>query len=94
MIHMHADHSLSTLNGFIYVVGSFVNNQVSGDCERYDVGQDKWSLIASLNVSRSGVALCAFNDQYLFAFGGRVNQKDYIDVIEVYDAKRNVWKQL
>jgi hypothetical protein len=58
MIHMHADHSLATLNGFIYVVGSFVNNQVIGDCERYDVSQDKWSLIASLNIPRSGVALC------------------------------------
>lgn len=37
MINQHADHSLCSLNGFVYVVGSFVNNQVLGDCERYDV---------------------------------------------------------
>lgn len=92
MIHQHADHSLATLNGFIYVVGSFVNNQVSGDCERYDVTQNKWSLIASLNVPRSGVALCSFGNQYLFAFGGRVSQKQYVDVIEAYDSKRNTWR--
>ena len=36
--------------------------------------------------------MCAFNDQYLFAFAGRVNQKEYVDVIEAYDTKRNTWK--
>jgi len=31
-----ADHSLCAIEGFIYVVGTFFNNQVFGCCERYD----------------------------------------------------------
>jgi hypothetical protein len=91
MIHRHADHSLAANEGFIYVVGTFVNNQVYGICERYDTQKDKWKEIAPLNIPRSGVALCTFKNQYIFAFGGRVDQKRIVDVIEVYDIKRNIW---
>lgn len=94
MKYARADHSLCAIEGFIYVVGTFVNNQVYGFCERYDTQKDKWKEIAPLNVPRSGVALCSFKNQYLFAFGGRVDQKRIIDVIEVYDIKRNVWQEM
>ena len=69
----HADHSLCSIESFIYVVGTFFNNRVYGDCERYDVQKNKWKQIAPLNIPRSGVALCSFKNQYLFAFGGRVD---------------------
>lgn len=62
MIHRHADHSLAANEGFIYVVGTFVNNQVYGICERYDTQKDKWKEIAPLNIPRSGVALCTFKN--------------------------------
>ncbi len=94
MNYTRADHSLCAIEGFIYVVGTFVNNMVYGFCERYDTHKDKWKEIAPLNVPRSGVALCAFKNQYLFAFGGRVDQKRIIDVIECYDIKRNVWQEI
>ena len=38
----HADHSVCSIQGFIYVVGTFVNNQVYGCCEVYDTQKDKW----------------------------------------------------
>lgn len=91
MFYAHADHSLCAIESFIYVVGTFVNNQVYGYSERYDCQKDKWKVIAPLNIARSGVALCSFKNQYLFAFGGRVDQKRIVDVIEVYDIKRNSW---
>mmetsp|Transcript_26678 Transcript_26678/g.20003 ORF Transcript_26678/g.20003 Transcript_26678/m.20003 type:complete len:89 (+) Transcript_26678:1396-1662(+) len=34
--YARADHSLCVIEGFIYVVGTFVNNQVYGYCEKYD----------------------------------------------------------
>jgi hypothetical protein len=37
MIYPHADHSLCSIEGFIYVVGTFVNSQVYGFCEVYDI---------------------------------------------------------
>jgi hypothetical protein len=91
MFYPHADHSVCSIDNFIFVVGTFVDNQVYGYCEKYDTQKDKWKIIAPLNVPRSGVALCSFKNQYLFAFGGRINQKQIVDVVEVYDIKRNVW---
>jgi hypothetical protein len=73
MFYPHADHSLCSLEGFIYVVGSFVNSMVFGYCEVYDIGKDQWRQIDSLRVARSGVALSSFKNNYIFAFGGRVD---------------------
>ena len=47
-----------------------------------------------MNVPRSGAALCSFKNQYLFSFGGRVDQKRIVDVIEIYDIKRNAWQEI
>ena len=33
MHHKHADHSVVCLDGFIYVVGTYINNSVYGYCE-------------------------------------------------------------
>lgn len=73
MMYPHADHSLVAIQGFIYVVGTFVNSQVYGYCEVYDIQKNQWKQICSLNVARSGVALSAFKNNYIFAFGGRVD---------------------
>jgi hypothetical protein len=73
MKYPRADHSLCAIESFIYVVGTFVANQVFGTCERYDTLKDKWKEIASLTVPRSGVALCSFKNQHIFAFGGRID---------------------
>lgn len=44
-----------------------------------------------MTVPRTGAALCSFKNQYLFSFGGRIDQKNIVDVIEVYDIKKNAW---
>ena len=36
MNYPHADHSICTIQNFIYVIGTFVGNQVYGYCEVYD----------------------------------------------------------
>ena len=94
MIHPRADHSVCSVGSFIYVVGTFVNGNVYGVCEKYDVQKDKWKEISPMTIPRSGVALCSFKNQYIFAFGGRVDQKTIVDVIEVFDIKRNSWQEI
>ncbi len=47
-----------------------------------------------MNIPRSGGAFCSFKNQYLFLFGGRVDQRRIVDVIEVYDIKRNAWQEI
>jgi len=87
----HADHSICCVDGFIYVVGTFVNNVVYGHCEQYDTQKDQWKEIDSMRVPRTGVSLCIFKNNYIFAFGGRIDQKQIVDTIECYDISRNVW---
>jgi len=94
MIYPHADHSLCSIEGYIYVVGTFVNNQVYGFCEVYDIQKDQWKQIDSLRIARSGVALSAFKNNFVFAFGGRVDQKNIVDTIECYDISKNVWQEI
>ena len=65
-----ADHSLVYMGGYIYAVGSFVHNKCNQSCERYDVQQNIWMSIASLKFGRAGVALCGFDNQFIYAFGG------------------------
>jgi hypothetical protein len=89
-----ADHSVCAIESFIYVAGTFYNNQVYPFCERYDSQKNKWKPIASMNVARSGAALCSFKNQYLFSFGGRVDQKRIVDTIEIYDIKKNTWQEI
>ncbi len=36
MFYPHADHSVCAIDNFIFVVGTFVDNQVYGYCEKYD----------------------------------------------------------
>merc|ERR1719498_853755 len=75
MNYPHADHSVCAIQGFIYVVGTFVNNKVYGQCEQYDTQKDKWKVIDEMRVPRTGVSLCAFKNNYMFAFGGLLTRR-------------------
>lgn len=45
-------------------------------------------------MARSGVALSAFKNNYIFAFGGRIDQKNIVDTIECYNISKNVWQEV
>ena len=47
-----------------------------------------------MRVPRTGVSLCTFKNNYIFAFGGRVDQKNIVDTIECYDISKNVWQEI
>jgi len=94
MIFPHADHSLCAIEGFIYVVGTFVNSQVYGFCEVYDIQKNEWKQIDNLRVARSGVALSAFKNDFIFAFGGRIDRETYVNTIECYSISKNIWQEI
>ena len=94
MFHRRADHSTVFHKGYIYAIGSFAETKFSKTCEKYDVATDEWFKIASMVRPRSGVGLCSFNENYLFAFGGRDSFNHKLDTIEVYDIKNDFWKEL
>jgi len=38
--------------------------------------------------------LSSFKNKYIFAFGGRIDQKNIVDTIECYDISKNVWQEI
>lgn len=94
MGHRRADHSLISNDGFLYCVGSFVNDKFKASCEKYDIENDKWSKISKMTKPRSGVGLCVFNDNFIFAFGGRDQDNAALNRIEVYDIPKDKWTLL
>ena len=60
----------------------------------YDIQKNEWKQIDSLRVARSGVALAAFKKNFIFAFGGRTDQKTIVDTIECYSISKNIWQEI
>ncbi len=89
-----ADHSLIYLAGYIYAIGSYVHNKCNNTCERYDIYKNKWTPIASLNTGRAGVGLCSVDNSYLYAFGGRNEQRVILSAIECYNIATDEWKEI
>lgn len=77
-------YAAAALHGKIYVAGgkgSVDSNLSSVEC--YDVEEDKWSEVCSMNHQRVDFALVA-SPGYLYAIG-------YHPTIERYDMQQNVW---
>jgi hypothetical protein len=55
---------------------------------------NKWQPLASMNVGRAGVGLCSFDNNYLYAFGGRNEQRVMLPSIEVYSIRDDEWREL
>ena len=87
MIFPHADHSICTIQNFIYVIGTFVGNQVYGYCEVYDTQKDKWKLIAEMRVPRTGVSLCTFKNNFINDFI-QIAWKHFINRIETFPSNK------
>lgn len=59
-------HALISHSNFIYAIsGSRVIS-----CERYDINENKWTLLPNLNSSREKAGCLIVNDQYLYVFLG------------------------
>ncbi len=55
-------------NGSIYVVGGW-KEQYTQKSEVYNIHNDHWAHLPSLNEEREDVSLCIVKDRYLLAFG-------------------------
>lgn len=70
-------------------------------CEKYYLTDDDWDVLpAKLNTPKAGVALCKFQNRYLYAFGGDngrskgniVSEIEKLDLIEEEEVER--WEML
>jgi hypothetical protein len=79
-------HSLVKLDFNIFFIGGFVikdgMSYSSNICCVYDVLQNDWTPLSSLNESRYDAIACATNNKKIFVFGGRNEKSKFIESIE------------
>ena len=99
------DFTITFLNNFIYVIcGKDSVSEVTDSCERYNVEEDCWYNIASVNKKRYAASACGFRGNKLFLFGGRFIIFNYSSIIyrsevnnsmvseiECYSVENNNW---
>ena len=55
----------------IYVAGGTIGkHRPTNKAEYYDVTNDQWTVLPSLNEAKFSQSLCLFNEEHLFSFGG------------------------
>ena len=81
-------HSLCFIENTLFCLGGKNNEKNKlNSCEKYNILEDKWEMIASMNYERVEFGTAIFNNSFIFAFFG--NQVDYF---EKYDIQRNIWE--
>lgn len=69
------------------------NNLTSeAQAEETKISEDIWEQKDSMSTPRSGVGLCVFNHNYIYAFGGRNNNNYHMTLIERYDIRSDFWE--
>ena len=70
------NHAITYLNNYIYVVGGNKEqdeNSAFDKCERMSTLTEKWEVIASCKFKSSGCSICAFNNRFIYKFGGKTD---------------------
>ena len=92
MMVSRSSFAICSMNNAIYAVGGLTNNSVfTNSCERYDIINDKWELIAPCNFDVLAPCITSFNSRYLFKFGGNSYDNKHDTFIEKYDSEANTW---
>ena len=73
MPHKKFDFTVCNIANFIYVIcGKDSVSEITDRCERYNVDDDSWQNIASVNKKRYAASACGFRGNKIFLFGGRL----------------------
>ena len=68
MNHIRSDADATVADDKIYIVGGFDGNNCISTVEMYDPSQDRWFMLPSMSISRSGVS-CISHRGYIYALG-------------------------
>ena len=80
-----------TMQGYLYFVGGS-RNQLR-DVGKYNPDTNQWHKVCPLSSPRSGV--CTVTDgSYLYAIGGIDQTKQYLNIVERFDPRKNTWENL
>ena len=76
MKHERSSHAICYSNGLIYLIGGFSDIEGDGSrtCEVLNIKDRQCNEIAPLNAPSANSCAVAFNDEYIFKFGGIENK--------------------
>jgi len=95
MIYPRAGHGLVyTPNGIIAVGGITKNQNITETCEIYNIDENKWYQIASLNEPTMNSTLCLFNNMYVIKISGKISENELCQYVELYNFEENIWTVL
>ena len=75
--------------GFIYAIGGY-SGKARETVEKYDISEDTWTEVESMNIGRYGHAACVVKDK-IFVFGGRNKDNEIEKTVEFYDPELKKW---
>ena len=80
--------------GFIYMLGGFCRKEkrLKKACSRYNIVTEKWQHISPMIFAKENAAACAINEFQIIVAGGRTEDGNLSDVVEMYDLRENTWK--
>ncbi|PIO64892.1 kelch repeat protein [Teladorsagia circumcincta] len=82
----------AVIDDCLYAVGGRDDSNCPlSSVEKYDARTNKWTTVAAMNSTRSGVALAAVEKKQLYAVGG-FDGTAYLETVEVFDPEENQWK--
>mmetsp|Transcript_30951 Transcript_30951/g.72361 ORF Transcript_30951/g.72361 Transcript_30951/m.72361 type:complete len:593 (+) Transcript_30951:121-1899(+) len=79
--------------GWLYAVGGSDGMHHLDSVERYEAVENVWHPVASMRTARRNCGVGVLNGQ-LYAVGGRNEQKQVMDNIEVYDSREDSWQRV
>lgn len=93
MLKERYGHEVCYHNDNVYIMGG--SNDIEGMmvfCEKYNLNEKKSEEIAPLKIKTFGGCSCLFNGEFIFLFGGLLEDKILNDSIQLYDIKKNCWE--
>jgi len=63
-------HSSIYMDGYVYVFGGFDGTDIKNYCEKYDVKNNTWSVIAPMAVNRAYTSILRYGSDFIFVIGG------------------------
>lgn len=91
-----AFHGLVAIQqNFLYAIGGKNLTGELSSCEQYNIKDDIWRPVASLNEKKKFISLCSFKDKFIYSFVGDKGERQESDIIEFLDtekAYRDFWE--
>ena len=87
MNHKRSSHTICMMNDdYLLVVGGENGSNLLRSCEKFNLTNHSWSLIADCNYELPDASICNYNNRYVYRFG-----KTKTNCIERYSIEKNVW---